>query len=225
MSSPRSRGASLSAARDAERVVVIGAGPGGLASALLLAANGVEVDVFERRSVVGGRTSTLEVEGFHFDLGPTFFLYPRVLEEIFAAAGARLSEEVELVRLDPQYRLLFEDGPQIDATPDLERMEEEVARISPEDARHLGRFMTENLAKLERLSPILQRPFEGWRDLLDPELFRGGPPPVRPWLSIDNYLKRFFKDPRVRLAFSFQSKYLGMSPYRCPELFSILSGI
>jgi phytoene desaturase len=88
-------------------VIVVGAGPGGLASAILLATAGVKVKVLERMPVVGGRTSTIETDGFKFDLGPTFFLYPRVLEEIFTAAGANLREEVELVRLDPQYRIIF----------------------------------------------------------------------------------------------------------------------
>src|SRR3712207_7672987 len=76
---------------------------------MLLAAAGARVTVFERDGVVGGRTRTLEAPGgFRFDLGPTFFLYPRILAGIFARCGARLEEEVTLRRLDPQYRLVFE---------------------------------------------------------------------------------------------------------------------
>jgi hypothetical protein len=77
------------------------AGPGGLAATILLAAAGLRVKVIERLGVVGGRTSAIAVRGFKLDLGPTFFLFPRVLEEIFAAAGASLRSEVEMVRLDP----------------------------------------------------------------------------------------------------------------------------
>ena len=93
-----------------KKVIIIGAGPGGLASAILLAAAGVKVKVLERLPVVGGRTSSIEADGFKFDLGPTFFLYPRVLEEIFAAAGTTLKAEVEMARLDPQYRIMFGGG-------------------------------------------------------------------------------------------------------------------
>src|SRR5947209_13848458 len=93
-----------------KRVLVVGAGPGGLAAAILLARAGVQVTVLERQPHVGGRTSTLAAEGFRFDLGPTFFLYPRVLEEIFAAVGRDLRREVELIRLDPQYHLVFGTG-------------------------------------------------------------------------------------------------------------------
>src|SRR3954464_6643739 len=104
------------------QVLIIGAGPGGLAASILLASAGVRVKILERLPTIGGRTSSIEAEGFKFDLGPTFFLYPRVLEEIFAAAGASLAEEVELKRLDPQYRIIFGSGGQLDATPDIGRM-------------------------------------------------------------------------------------------------------
>ena len=91
-------------------VVIVGAGPGGLAASILLAAAGLRVRILERLPIVGGRTSTIEAEGFKFDLGPTFFLYPRILDEILRAAGTSLQAEVEMVRLDPQYRLTFGAG-------------------------------------------------------------------------------------------------------------------
>ena len=203
-------------------VIIIGAGPGGLASAILLAASGVKVKVLERLPTVGGRTSSIEADGFKFDLGPTFFLYPRVLEEIFAAAGTTLRAEVEMRRLDPQYRIIFGSGGQIDATPDIAEMERQIAAIASGDAPGFRRFMEENRTKLARMEPCLETPFHSWRDLLHPRLLKMLPM-LRPHQSLDTYLARFFRDPRIRLAFSFQSKYLGMSPFRCPSLFSILS--
>ena len=204
------------------QIVIIGAGPGGLASAILLAIAGVRVKVLERLHTVGGRTSSIEAEGYKFDLGPTFFLYPRVLEEIFLAAGTTLAAEVEMVRLDPQYRIQFGAGGHIDATPDLARMEDEIARLCPQDAPGFRRFLDENRTKLARMQPCLENAFLGWRDLLQMRLLKMLPM-LRPHQSVDTYLKRFFTDDRVRLAFCFQSKYLGMSPFRCPSLFSILS--
>src|SRR5690606_18198788 len=94
--------------RMSKEIVIIGAGPGGLAAAMLLNLTGARVTVLERKEVVGGRTAAMQVDGFRFDTGPTFFLYPRILEEIFAACGRRLTDEVELVRMDPLYRLVFE---------------------------------------------------------------------------------------------------------------------
>lgn len=208
----------------ADRVVIIGAGPGGLASAMLLAKAGVEVTVLEKRSVVGGRTSTMEQDGFKFDIGPTFFLYPQVLREIFAATGHSLEKEVPMHRLDPQYRLIFggKGGGQLDATPDVERMKRAIAAISPADAERLENYFRDNREKLLRFAPILQSPFESWRDLVTPQMLKMLPL-VRPWRSLDSDLRKYFKDERIRLGFSFQSKYLGMSPFSCPSLFSILS--
>ncbi|RLS31088.1 MAG: phytoene desaturase [Planctomycetota bacterium] len=204
-------------------VNIIGAGPGGLACAMLLAAAGVRVRILERLAFPGGRTSTITTpEGFRFDLGPTFFLYPRVLEDIFTACGRDLRREVDMVRLDPQYRLVFGSGGELLATPDIERMEAEVARLSPADAGSFTRFMDANREKFCRFAPFLEQPFESWRDLAKTELLKLMPL-LKPWRSLDSELGRFFRDERVRLAFTFQSKYLGMSPFRCPSLFSILS--
>ena len=208
--------------RNPDTVLIVGAGPGGLAAALLLAKAGLSVRVVEKQPHVGGRTSALEAEGFRFDLGPTFFLYPCVLERIFRLIGRDLHAEIPMTRLDPQYRVVFGNRGHIDCTPDLDRMATEVAKISPADAANVKRFIADNRDKLERFRPALESPFNGWGDAMSWELMKLLPL-LRPWKSVDGELKRYFSDDRVRLAFSFQSKYLGMSPFNCPSLFSILS--
>jgi phytoene desaturase len=202
--------------------IIVGAGPGGLAAALLLAKSGVKVTVIEKSSHVGGRTSTVEQDGFKFDIGPTFFLYPKVLREIFSAVGYDLDTEVPMTRLDPHYRLVFGAGGELLATPDVERMERAIAAISPEDAVRFDVFLRNNRTKLKDFMPFLQSPFESWRDIAKPSILKLLPL-LAPWRSLDQDLSRHFKDERIRLGFSFQSKYLGMSPFRCPSLFSILS--
>ena len=127
-----------------------------------------------------------------------------------------------MVKLDPQYRLIFGSGGDLLATPDLARMEDAVARLSPHDRGSFTRFMNETREKFARFAPFLEKPFESWTDLANPDLLKLVPL-LKPWKSLDAELGRFFSDERIRLAFTFQSKYLGMSPFRCPSLFSILS--
>ncbi len=203
-------------------VVIVGAGPGGLAASILLAAAGLRVRILERLPIVGGRTSTIEAEGFKFDLGPTFFLYPRILDEILQSAGTSLAAEVELVRLDPQYRLTFGRGGTLDCTAGRAEMERQIGALAPNDAAGFNRFLEDNRRKLALMQPCLESAFCGWRSVLNTRLLKLLPM-LRPHQSVDTYLRRFFADERIRLAFSFQSKYLGMSPFRCPSLFSILS--
>jgi phytoene desaturase len=218
--------ASPSLHRPRARVAIIGAGPGGLAAAMLLAASGARVTVYEKDDVVGGRTRTLtSPEGYSFDLGPTFFLYPRILKEIFQRCGAELENEIDMRRLDPQYRLVFENktgATQLDCSSDIDRMEAELSKFAPADAKGLRSFMSENRAKLDAFRPVLERAFEGPVDMAKWDMIKALPL-LRPWSTVDKDLSRHFRDPRVRLAFSFQTKYLGMSPFRCPSLFTILS--
>ena len=189
---------------------------------MLLAKAGLDVTILEKQPHVGGRTSAITGDGFHFDLGPTFFIYPQVLREIFCEVGRDLFQEVPLTKLDPQYRIVFGAGGELNATPNLDRMVAEISRLSPADAANFGRFMAYNRVKLAKFAPCLQTPFPGWKSLLSPRLL-ALLPMLKPWKSLHDELAGYFQDPRLQLAFTFQSKYLGMSPFQCPSLFSILS--
>jgi phytoene desaturase len=127
-----------------------------------------------------------------------------------------------MTNLDPQYRIIFGAGGELNATPDVERMAAQIAKLSPADAQSFRRFMDYNRVKLEKFAPCLQMPFPGWESLISLRLLRVLPF-LKPWKSLYAELADYFTDPRLQLAFTFQSKYLGMSPFQCPSLFSILS--
>ncbi|MFO0081167.1 MAG: phytoene desaturase family protein [Phycisphaerales bacterium] len=217
---------------------IVGAGPGGLAAAMILAASGLRVTVYEKEATVGGRTMRLSLTGrdatgraatelaaYHFDRGPTFFLMPYVLQEIFSAAGRRLADEVEHTRLDPMYRLVMgrhnDRDLIVDCTQDLTLMAKRLAAIDPADGEAFAGFIEANRAKLEVFTPVLRAGFKSFTDLFDPALLKAVPH-LGPTRSVHADLGRHFKNPYVKLAMSFQSKYLGMSPFKCPSLFTIL---
>jgi len=210
-------------------VAIIGAGPGGLAAAILLASRGARVHIYESLARVGGRTSRLSLPSpmgdFHFDRGPTFFLMPYVLEEIFHAAGRKLTDYAQLTRLDPMYRLVIgRPGTSpltLDTTQDLAEMHRRLAAISPHDAHGFDRFIADHRRKLEVFTPVLRSPFRSPADLASLDMIKALPW-LRPHQSLHDLLQGYFKDPSIELAMSFQAKYLGMSPYDCPSLFSIL---
>lgn len=206
---------------------MVGAGPGGLAAAMLLAASGLPVRIYEAMPEVGGRSSRVDLgSGFAADRGPTFFLMPYVLEEIFRAAGERLSDHVHLTRLDPMYRLVVGSGGDqpptvLETTQNLDEMHRRIARLDARDAEAFGEFIRQNRRKLQLMTPVLRSPIRSPLDLVT-----SGSPRMaaylNPHLSVSAYLERRFHHPAVRLALSFQSKYLGMSPLECPSLFTIL---
>ena len=207
------------------RIAMVGGGPGGLSAAMLLAHAGADVTIHEARPRLGGRTRRTQVGDFAFDTGPTFFMMPWVLEEIFSACGRRLADHADLHRLDPMYRLLIgrpDQAPlQVDATQDVDRMAATLDAIEPGDGAAFRRFMDDNRRKLELMTPLLRRPIRSPLDLINMDTLKVGPL-LKPWQSVHGNLSGYFKNEHVRLALSFQSKYLGMSPFECPGLFSIL---
>ena len=204
-------------------VAIIGAGPGGLASALLLAKSGVNVTVFERSGSVGGRNKVFDRDGFKFDLGPTFFHYPEVIEDIFKAIGMDAHEELNLHKLDLNYRLIFGKGGQLDCTSDLDQMTERIRDLSGDsNANAFRRYVVDNRLKLAKSKACLQEPWYGPSDLLSKRAMRVAGV-LRPQRSVAGDLLKLFDDDRLMLAMSFQTKYLGMSPFNCPSLFTMLA--
>ncbi len=209
-------------ARPPREVIVVGAGLGGLAAAVRLAAQGYRVRVLERHTTPGGRCGTWESEGFRFDTGPTLLLMTDYLRQVFSDAGRRLEDYLELRQLDPNYRVYFADGQTLDVTSRINGMLEGVERIEPGVGPRFLRFLAET-SKLYTigLAAFVDRNVHRRRDFFNLRngllLLR-----ARAMERLQSMVGRYFRDERLQQAFSFQSLYLGLSPYKSPAIYSLL---
>jgi len=202
--------------------IVIGAGIGGLVAAARLAYAGYRVTLLEKNSHPGGRTDVIEEDGFRFDIGPTLFLMPDVFAETYNAIGERMEDHLDLLRLDPTYRVHFHDGTNFNITADLNSMCEQLETIEPGAFKAFLDFMSEGYSHYHlSLEHFVGRNFTSWFDYLSPTnmplIFR-----VKALKKHYKNTSRFFKDSRLRAAFSFQNMYLGISPYDAMATYSLL---
>ena len=171
---------------------------------------------------VGGRNAELKVGDYSFDTGPTFLHQKFCLDEVFAETGRKTGDYLDMVKLDPMTRLTWGSGASIETTYDQERMRANVEEAFPGEGEGYERFMMEHAGKFRAIYPCLQKPYHKLTSYARSELLK-----VLPYVatnkSVVDVLERYFDDDNLKLAFTFQSKYLGMSPWSCPGLFSILS--
>ena len=203
------------------KVIVVGAGLGGLGVAMRLQGAGHDVTVLEARERPGGRAYQLRDRGYTWDMGPSLVTMPWVLEQTFAAAGQDLRQQVTLERLDPFYRIRWAGCEEhMDFVADRDGMCSELAKFSARDAGAFDGFMA-------AMKPIYEegilgagrRPFESARDLLafTPSMLRLGAA-----LPLWRTVCRHFEHPRVREAFSFHSLFIGGDPFRVPAIYGAL---
>lgn len=206
-----------------DRVVIVGAGLGGLACALHLAGTGREVTVLEREAGPGGRAGRLCLDGYEFDTGPTVLTMPDLIAAPLAAVGERLEDWVSLTRLDPAYRAHFPDQSTLDVIADPERMAEEISRVcGGREASGYRRYVefARRLWELER-HDFIERNLDTPVDLVRPALLRlimqGG------FRRLSSRITDFFRDPRTQRIFSFQSLYAGVAPQHALALYAVIS--
>ncbi|MGY1752647.1 phytoene desaturase family protein [Blastococcus sp. SYSU D01042] len=206
-----------------DRVVVVGAGLAGLATALRLRGAGREVTVVERGAGPGGRAGRVESGGFALDTGPSVFTAPEVLADTLAAVGEGLTDRLTLTPLETSYRAQFADGSSLDVHSAPDAFADEVARLcGPAEADALRRYLAD-LAELYRLQlrTFIDRNLDSPVDLLGPELVRlarrGG------FGRLSSHVGKYFADDRLRRLFSFQALYAGVSPFRAIAAYAVIA--
>jgi phytoene desaturase len=206
-----------------DRVVVVGAGLGGLSAALRLAAAGREVTLMEREPVPGGRAGRLELGGYGFDTGPTVLTMPELIADALGAVGERLEDWLELTPVDPLYRAYYPDGSTLDVHADAEAMAAEVERVcGPAEAAGYRRFVdwVSALYRVE-MGTFIDRNLDSPLGLLGPDLLRLLA--LRGFGRLAPAVGRYLKDPRTQRVFSFQAMYAGLAPQQALAIYAVIA--
>ena len=203
-------------------ITVIGAGVGGIAAAAHLARQGFHVTVLEKNSRPGGRCDQFTHDGYRFDTGPTLFIMPLLYRAEFASLGSRMEEHLDLLRVDPTYHLVFDDGTRLSLTSDMKRLEQQLNAVEKGSFDGFLRYMAEGHRHYDiALERLVTRDFRTASDFLAPGnlplLFQ-----IKPLINHYRNMSSYFDDPRLKAAFTFQDVYMGLSPFEAPATFSMM---
>lgn len=203
------------------RAVVIGAGLGGLASAMRLGAKGWQVTVLDRLDRPGGRGSSIRQGGHRFDLGPTIVTVPQILRDLWSACGRDFDRDVRLVPMDPFYKILFADGETFTARQDDAAMQAEVARISPRDVAGYQRFLKDSEARYHfGYEDLGRRPMHRfWETLKVIPRFAM----LRADRSVYGHAAARVRDEHLRFALSFHPLFIGGDPFHVTSMYVLVS--
>ncbi len=206
-----------------KHTIIIGAGPGGMATAMRLAARGYRVDIYEAADRVGGRMRGFTQNEYQFDTGPTILQVPGIYEQLFADCGLRFDEYVTLKQVLPNTRIKFWDGTHLDLTSDTESFKQQLAAIRPDLPQAYERWYTDHIAKHKvGYGPYLGTPARPVLNYLNPREIIAALP-FNPWESLYTHYMRYFNDEKIAYAFGYQAKYLGMHPKHCSSVFSLVT--
>lgn len=207
-----------------KKVIVIGAGVAGMASAIRLQQAGYEVELFEKEGMPGGKMHRIEKDGFKFDLGPTIVMMPELYREIFELCGRDPDEYIPMEKLDPMFQVYFKD--EMDrpykGSSDLTEMMKTLESINPDDAQGFLDYLQEIYKRfIIAKNYFIQRPFRKFKDFYNPFMIKQTLK-LKTFDSADHFIGKYIKDERIKNMLSFQTLYIGISPYNGPSLYSII---
>jgi phytoene desaturase len=204
--------------------IIIGAGIGGIATSVYLARQGYKVTVFEKNATPGGRCGQLIREGHRFDVGATIFLMPSIYRHVFESLGLKLEESFDISTLANIYEIFFDDGSRFEFTTDNERMRDQLEKIEPGSFSMAKKYIAEGYRFFNlSMNSILGKNYYSFFEFISLKTMLMMMQ-IKPFTRHSSYVRKFFKNPKLRMAFTFQNIYVGQSPYDAPALFSMLPG-
>ncbi|NHN41318.1 phytoene desaturase [Halorubellus sp. JP-L1] len=206
-------------------VLVVGAGFGGLSTACYLADAGADVTVVEKNDGLGGRASTLERDGFRFDMGPSWYLMPDVFERFFGEFDREPTDYYGLEHLDPHYRIFFKDGDRVDVTPDLERSKEVFESYEDGAGDALERYLEQSAENYEvGMEHFVYEDRPRLRDWLDGDVAKQARG-LTLLGSMQDHVENYFDHPKLQQIMQYTLVFLGGSPNNTPALYNLMSHV
>ena len=201
------------------RIIVIGSGFGGLSAAVRLQAQGHQVTIVEKLDKPGGRAYVFERDGFKFDAGPTIITAPWMIEDIFTTAGAKASDHVQIVPIDPYYNVRFEDGMVFHYNGEREQVLSEIRRFNPADEAGYEKFFAETEKVFSAGMSLVDQPFSTVGSMLKvaPKLAL-----LQAQRSVVTFVNKYIKDPRLQQVFSFHPLLIGGNPFQASCLYTLV---
>ena len=204
------------------KIGIIGAGFSSLSAASFLAQAGHEVHVYEKHEGAGGRARKFEVDGYMFDMGPSWYWMPGVFEQYFAYFGKKVSDYYDLVRLSPSYKVFFKEQ-EVDIPSDLNQLKELFESWEKGSAEKLQLFLDEAAFKYDLgINKIVHKPGKSLTEFMDWDVI-SGVFKMHVFQSFDAYTKKYFKDPRILQLLEFPILFLGATSKTTPALYSLMN--
>lgn len=207
-----------------KKLVVIGAGIGGLGAACLFARKGYDVTVLEKNPRPGGRANLFEVDGFRFDMGPSWYLAPDLFEHFFYLLGENISDHLDLIRLSPSYRIFFRDDPQpLDVHSDIERDAETFESIEPGAGQMLREYLKRSAYQYSVATQhFMYKNYDTVFDFFNRRVMTEGQK-LSVFSKMHSFVSRFFRSPKLQQVMEYTMVFLGTSPYQAPAIYNLMS--
>ena len=208
-----------------KKAVIIGSGFGGLAAAGLLARDDFNVKVFEKNEQAGGRASVWMKDGFKFDMGPSWYLMPDIFEKYFSEFGKKPEDFMDLKRLDPSYRVFFDEDDIIDIYSDLDKNLETFEKLEKGAKQKFKDYLSTSKYQYDiAMKDFIYKDYKHFYEFFKPKLLVEGTK-LHMFSKLDDYAKRFFESEKIRKILEYTIVFLGGSPYKSPALYSLMSHV
>jgi phytoene desaturase len=206
-----------------KKIIVLGSGIASLSAASFLAKDGNDVTILEKNDSIGGRARKFEADGYVFDMGPSWYWMPDVFERFYQQFGKTTSDFYDLKRLDPSYRIFWQDGDHTDVPAKMEDLYTWFEGLEPGSSKHLKTFLTEAKYKYEvGMQDLVHRPSLKLTEFADMRILKGLMN-MHLLKSFTKYTQKYFKHPKILSLLEFPVLFLGAMPKDTPALYSLMN--